>query len=325
MVNAQSVCAVVVTFNRKDLLIECLSALLKQTRPVDAIYLIDNASTDLTERLLLEHGYIRDLPPPDCGAPWEMLYKVQRFGGSMLDLFYVRMHENTGGAGGFHEGVKRAYERGYEWLWLMDDDVKPAEEGLEKLLHVADEGYLCIQPVRVGLDGKVVKWERSYDPKLCRDFTRKGDSFRDGKTIEPINIGCFEGMLIHHTVVEKIGFPDSRFFIAGDDVVYGYLASRVTPVVYANVVALIKLLPRKPISSFSLYYHLRNHFLQLHVMRELGEASWKAPFAVAAVYFQAVRRAIAKSFGKKKYQAYTVETIWPALADGLKGAWGRRS
>jgi GT2 family glycosyltransferase len=143
--------------------------------------------------------------------------------------------------------------------------------------------------------------------------------------VEPINIGCFEGMLIHRAIVEQIGFPDPRFFVAGDDVVYGYLASRVTEVVYANVPALIKLLPRKSISSFSLYYHLRNHLLQLRVMRELGEASWKAPFAIAVVYFQALRRAIAKACGKKKYQAYTFGTIWSALTDGLRGAWGRRA
>lgn len=325
MLNGQTVCAVVVTFNRKDLLNVCLEALLQQSRPVDALYLIDNASTDQTERLLLDRGYIRDLPPADLGAPWEKHYKVPRHDGSMLDLIYVRMHENTGGAGGFHEGVKRAYERGFAWLWLMDDDVKPAVDGLEKLLRVADEGYRCIQPSRIGPDGKVWKWERRYDPKRCRDFTRKGSSFSDGSTIEPINIGCFEGMLIHRTVVDEIGFPDPRFFVAGDDVVYGYLASRVTPVVYANVAALIKLLPRKPISSFSLYYHLRNHLLQLRIMRELGDASWRAPLAIAAVYFQAVRRAIAKLFGKDKYRAYTFDTIWSALSDGLRGAWGRRS
>ena len=38
-----TVCAVVVTYNRKELLLECLEALRKQTRPVQGIYLIDNA------------------------------------------------------------------------------------------------------------------------------------------------------------------------------------------------------------------------------------------------------------------------------------------
>ena len=51
------VAAVVVTYNRKELLMECLEALLRQTRPLQAIYIIDNASTDGTPELLHREGY----------------------------------------------------------------------------------------------------------------------------------------------------------------------------------------------------------------------------------------------------------------------------
>lgn len=54
MDNRDTVCAVVVTYNRKGLLIECLEALRRQTRPLQAIYLIDNASTDGTPEFLLK-------------------------------------------------------------------------------------------------------------------------------------------------------------------------------------------------------------------------------------------------------------------------------
>ena len=52
-------CAVVVTYNRKELLIECLESLRKQTKPLNAIYIIDNASTDGTPNLLLEKEFIK--------------------------------------------------------------------------------------------------------------------------------------------------------------------------------------------------------------------------------------------------------------------------
>jgi GT2 family glycosyltransferase len=55
MKNKETVCAVVVTYNRKELLIECLDALCKQTRPIDAMYIIDNFSNDGTAELLLEN------------------------------------------------------------------------------------------------------------------------------------------------------------------------------------------------------------------------------------------------------------------------------
>ncbi len=50
----ETVCAVVVTYNRKKLLIECVDALVEQTRPVDAIYIIDYFSNEGTPYLLKE-------------------------------------------------------------------------------------------------------------------------------------------------------------------------------------------------------------------------------------------------------------------------------
>jgi len=68
---SDSVCAVVVTYNRKNLLMECLEALQRQTRPIQGIYLIDNASSDGTPELLLEKDYITELPPQNLEEPWE--------------------------------------------------------------------------------------------------------------------------------------------------------------------------------------------------------------------------------------------------------------
>src|SRR5262245_34479345 len=91
------ICAVVVTFNRKPLLAKCLLSLERQSRRPDAILVVDNRSTDGTAAMLAE-----------------------QFG----HLSYLRLEANTGGAGGFHEGMKWAYERGFDWLWVMDDDVE---------------------------------------------------------------------------------------------------------------------------------------------------------------------------------------------------------
>ena len=150
MKNKETVCAVVVTYNRKELLIECLDALCKQTRPIDAMYIIDNFSNDGTAELLLENGYLAELPPENLNEPFQMEIdfdnskllgvfdngiesreaKIENF----IKIYYVRMNENTGGAGGFYEGVKKGYEKGYDWLWLMDDDGIPKNDCLELLL-----------------------------------------------------------------------------------------------------------------------------------------------------------------------------------------------
>jgi rhamnopyranosyl-N-acetylglucosaminyl-diphospho-decaprenol beta-1,3/1,4-galactofuranosyltransferase len=149
----------VVTYNRKNLLLECLEAIRKQTRPVDAIYIIDNASTDGTPKVLKENGYILELPPFNLSEPYEIEHKISNLvNGNHINIFYVRMHENTGSAGGFYEGVKRGYERGYDWLWLMDDDAEPKEDALENLLLINAENILCLCPIIVNKkSGKVEK------------------------------------------------------------------------------------------------------------------------------------------------------------------------
>ena len=103
--NNDTVCAVVVTYNRKNLLIECLEALRKQTRPIQGIYLIDNASSDGTPELLFEKGYIKELPLKNMSEPWVNESKINNLfnGNNTIIIHYVRMDENTGGAGGFHD------------------------------------------------------------------------------------------------------------------------------------------------------------------------------------------------------------------------------
>ena len=216
----ETVCAVVVTYNRKNLLIECLSAIRKQTRPVDAIYIIDNASTDETPELLLEKGYIKELPPKNLTEPWEKTFEVKNLtDGKPIKLHYVRMHENTGGAGGFHEGVKRAYERRYDWLWLMDDDGLPKEDCLDQILLASLEFSLdAIQPVVIS------KEDKNRLAFLIYDVETKTEKFTfleaKEKAVYMNYATLFNGILIKREVIKKTGPPKKELFIWGDEVEY---------------------------------------------------------------------------------------------------------
>src|SRR5215207_4094848 len=106
----EQVAAVVVTYNRVDKLGRVIDSILAQSRPVDRLVIVDNASTDSTPELLA--GY--------SGNP-----KVE----------VVRLDKNTGGAGGFATGMERAYERGADWVWIMDDGCYTEDLALAKLLE----------------------------------------------------------------------------------------------------------------------------------------------------------------------------------------------
>ena len=110
---APRVTAVVVTWNRKALLLECLDCLRRQTARADVL-VVDNASTDGTGEALK--------PLIQAG-----------------EIAYVNTGKNLGGAGGFQLGVKAAVEAGYDCVWIMDDDSMPTPTALEALLTAAGE------------------------------------------------------------------------------------------------------------------------------------------------------------------------------------------
>jgi GT2 family glycosyltransferase len=222
MKTQDTVCTVVVTYNRKNLLLECLEALRKQTRPVQAIYLIDNASTDGTPELLLEEGYIKELPPENLSEPWEKEFEIKNLtDGKPIKLHYVRMHKNTGGAGGFHEGVKRAYEKGYDWLWLMDDDTITKNDALytlqKRIKHLGDKkvGFVCSKVIWTDGTPHIMNI-----PGIKPLVNGVPFNFYEDQNVLLVETASFVSLLVSKEVVEKVGLPLKEFFIWADDIEY---------------------------------------------------------------------------------------------------------
>ena len=189
--------AVVVTYNRKALLQECVDAILAQSVSVERLILIDNNSTDGTESFLKEKGYL-DNPV----------------------IEYVKLPENIGGAGGFHEGMKKAREHQPDWVWIMDDDTVPTPTCLEELLHA-----------RKAIKGKVsflasavrgMNHEAMNVPKLSRkQFSKYTDWYEYlDQGIAQIVKATFVSLLINIEAINQCGLPWKEFFIWGDDSEY---------------------------------------------------------------------------------------------------------
>jgi len=204
----ETVAAVVVTYNRKELLIECLEALRNQTHKPDAIFIIDNQSTDGTPELLFEKKYISKLPINDLSE--NQLIKSQisslNISSENIEINYIRKFENDGGAGGFYEGMKRTYEAGFGWIWLMDDDGIPVFDCLAELLHYGEFGKIdYVAPNLI-------------DEKGNSHFSKM---FEASKTpIIPYYGGPFNGILISMNLIKHIGLPITKFFIWGDEMEY---------------------------------------------------------------------------------------------------------
>jgi GT2 family glycosyltransferase len=120
------------------------------------------------------------------------------------DLHVIK-ENNVGSAGGQSRGIAAAIELGAEWIWVMDDDGSPAVECLASLLEIGRLGFRYVAPDLVEESG-LSHFESSI---------RLSD--------EPIMNslgGPYNGILLHRTLVNKIGVPDPRFFLRGDEYEY---------------------------------------------------------------------------------------------------------
>lgn len=185
-----TVCAVVVTYNRKELLKRNLDSLLIQTYPLD-ILIYDNASTDGTYQYLLDFGYLNN-----------------------EHINFVKGDKNLGGAGGFSNGEKIAFQKGYDLLWLMDDDGYCINERtLEECIKVYNPNQKNIINSYVLCDPKTKELTFDLGPYKTNDEVENAS--KDGVVSGYGN--PYNGTLVPKKCFEDIGFTDERFFIYGDE------------------------------------------------------------------------------------------------------------
>ena len=201
------VCAIIVTYNRKELLTRCIKAVLSQDYPVKSIYIIDNASTDNTFEFLKAKEIV------------EKSYKINELIESKLihgiPLFYYMMPKNGGGAGGFSQGLKLAHEsNAFEAFWLMDDDGYPSSSCLrQQIIYLLKYDY--IMPASINLENSMqMSWptvlKNGGKSILYEEVCSSWGSVMD-------YVYPFNGSLLSKKIVDEVGYINKDFFIWGDE------------------------------------------------------------------------------------------------------------
>lgn len=213
---------VIVTYMRQQMLTELLESILGLTVAPWRIVVVDNENSPDTARIVKTFGERAD-------ALWGPTIDEPDAEGGVSHAVYDPMETNTGGAGGFSEGVRRAYELGAEWFWLMDDDVLVLPDGLAILERWSTRAD-AIQGQRYDFDGGPFYWQYRFFTSMgiYNPFSRSG--WRKGEEYKLCNAICFEGGCFSRRAVKKVGLPDGRLFIYLDDALYGYRLSKVTDI-----------------------------------------------------------------------------------------------
>jgi len=228
----RSIAAVIVTYNREKLLVECLESVISQNRIPEAIFIIDNNSKNATPELLLNNGWINKLPENTCKKN-QLQEKKRIVGKAATTIYYVRKIKNDGGAGGFYEGIKQAYEHGYDDIWIMDDDVITRPDTLEALISArftGDYGFLCSRVVGTN---DISMNMPEINPAIGKNYYPVWDKFlKDG--IVSVKSATFVSVLFRKEIVGELGYPIREMFIWGDDTEYTLRISKHYPCYYVG-------------------------------------------------------------------------------------------
>src|SRR5271156_3571862 len=183
-----SVASVTVSYNAAHLLPRQIEGLLAQSRPLQEIIVLDNASSDGTGALLAKR------------------YPQVRV---------VSLAENAGAGGALAAGLAyAALEKRHDWIWMLDDDSVPDSNTVEALLDGAES--LQDSGDEVGILAPMSIHRETgtpYPPLLWRDGWVKLSTEAMRQPTCFVDLVISSGSMVQRKVVEAIGLPRADFFM----------------------------------------------------------------------------------------------------------------
>ena len=182
------------TFNDADIIDRTIEALLQQSRPVDGILVVDNASSDATlDRPSLKYACV------------------------------VRHPENFGTSGAVASGFRFALDHDYDWIWILDADSVVRPDALEKLLGLYAGLPQGLQEKAAFL-ACLARNQRDDQPYHGAAITRYGLAVVRPRPEEPhysCQITIWSGCLYRLAAVRRVGLPDPNYVLDWGEFEYG--------------------------------------------------------------------------------------------------------
>lgn len=181
------------TFNDAEVIEQTVAALRRQTTPLVAILIVDNASTDNT---------------------------LDRIGSAPVKI--IRNRQNLGTSGAVVIGFEYALANGFDWVWLFDADSVPQPDALENLLKAfealspAERNAVCFMACRVASGAE-------HPPMIFSEAGKPIPVAAAGRC-SACDCALWSGSLYRMEAVRKIGLPQANYFADWGELEYGYRA-----------------------------------------------------------------------------------------------------
>jgi rhamnopyranosyl-N-acetylglucosaminyl-diphospho-decaprenol beta-1,3/1,4-galactofuranosyltransferase len=285
------VVAVVVAYNRRDLVLDTLAALHAQTTAPDAVVVIDNASTDGSADAVAQ---------------------------AFPSVHLTRLDRNTGGAGGFAIGMERAlHAHAADAVWVMDDDTVPDEGALAALLRARRSA-----PAGTAVLASSVRWVDGRAHPMNTPRARPGARGREVARARahgcvPVRSASFVSFMVEAAAIRRHGLPIAAYFLWNDDFEFstrvlrsarGYLVADSTVEHRTKTFGSTDVDP-----GARFYFEVRNKVWLLTRSRALSPLE-------RLLYSAASVRSWSRTFLRSSDRALLLDGLRRGLVDGLRSA-----
>ncbi|OIL79091.1 glycosyltransferase, partial [Oenococcus oeni] len=302
MISHFSYANLIVTFNRKDKLINAIRFILNQNPAPKYIVIVDNNSTDGTNEYLKSQGIL-----------------------DQKEILYFKLPENVGGSGGFSYALKKVRELDVDWIAFGDDDAyyqpgffKTISEAADKHPNIkAFTGTVKLNDGRIDISHRIhIKdWGMLRYSYIPLSYYKKDFS---------IDMFTFVGSVINKDIINSIGNINSKYFIWMDDLEFSVRVREKTDIINLIDATVIH---DTPISAMDFksnfkpdwrdYYGVRNKI----DMCDVHGKSFRRKFYPIAVWIKNILEVTHKRF--KGHRLYRMRQVTDAIIDAKKHSFGK--
>ena len=233
--------AVICNFNKKEDVLNCIQSVLESKYTDYDLYVVDNASSDGSAEAIRE-----------------------KYGSQVTVLVNA---ENLGGWGGFNTGLRKALEKGYEYLYCLDNDVLVDENAMGELVAFLDthpdSGMAGSRVYHMENPGVIQQFGQIVDFKdYCTEAKFLGKTDADGiPDVEYSDAVAACSLMVRKSLIDEIGLMPEDNFLYWDDTEWGYccnLAGYKVASVGSSVVLHRMGAKKEVVNTFPTYYAWRN-------------------------------------------------------------------
>ena len=203
-----TVSIVIVNWNGKSVLIDCIDSVLNLKYPIQEIIVVDNGSTDNSIEIV-KNKYDNN-------------------------IVIIQNQKNLGAPVARNQGMKYALKSGVDYIFCLDNDLTVDENAIEKLIEVmirnekiAMVGALIFhheQPDVIFSAGQKINWTQNLVKSFGRNQIYRGQ-FKDIWKVDYVGSGA---VLIPSEYIKKHGYFDESYIGYGyEDTEYGLRANKL--------------------------------------------------------------------------------------------------